>query len=131
LRFIPAWLSFGHWLLGHTMTKHQKSFHKYSAVSLLCVSVFFFCCMSCVAFHPRSLQDAKDMIGVSAITSLVLTLWWIYCWFTGSVSIRSVTIDRKSEPKTYRLAMLGFLIFDLAFLVSIILNLYVVYKHAA
>jgi len=87
--------------------------------------------MSYVASHPRSQKDAQDMAGVSAIASLVFSLWWIYCWFSGSVSIRSVTIERKSEPKTYRLAMLGFLIFALAFLSSLVLNLYVVYRHAA
>jgi len=113
------------------MTKHQKSFHRYSAVSLLCVSVFVFCCMSFVALHAKSIKDARDMAGVSAVASVIFSLWWIYCWFAGSVSIRSVTIERKSEPKTYRLAMLGFLIFALAFLSSLILNLYVVYRRAA
>jgi len=87
--------------------------------------------MSFVALHAKSLKDARDMAGASAVVSVVFSLWWIYCCFAGSVSIRSVTIERKSEPKTYRLAMLGFLIFDLAFLSSLILNLYVVYRHAA
>ena len=113
------------------MTKHQKSFHRYSAVSLLCASVFLFCCMSFVSIHPKSLKDARDMAGVSGVASMVFSLWWIYCWFAGSVSIRSVTIERKSEPKTYRLAMLGFLIFALSFLTSVVLNLYVIHKHAA
>ena len=113
------------------MTKHEKSFHRYSAVSLLCLSVFVFCCMSFVALHAKSLKDARGMAGVSAVASVVFSLWWIYCWFTRSVSIRSVTIERKSEPKTYQLAMLGFLIFDLAFLSSLVLSIYVLYKHAA
>ena len=71
------------------------------------------------------------MAGVSAIASLVFSLWWVYCWFAGSVSIRSVTIERRSEPKTYHIAMLGFLIFDLAFLASLILNVYVLHRQAA
>ena len=87
--------------------------------------------MSFVALHAKTIKDARDMAGVSAVASVVFSLWWIYCCFTGSVSIRSVTIERKSEPKTYRIAMIGFLMFALAFLSSLILNLYVVYRHAA
>jgi hypothetical protein len=113
------------------MPKDQNSFHRYSAVSLLCVSVLVFFCMSSVAIYPKSLKDAQDMAGVSAVTSAFFTAWWIFCWFAGSVSVRWVTIERKSEPRTYRLAMLGFLIFDLAFLASLILNLYVSHRPAA
>ncbi len=113
------------------MTERQKSFHRYSAVSMLCVSVLVFFCMSFVAIHAKRPRDAQGMAGVSALACVFFTLWLIYCWLVGSVSIRSVTIERKSELKTYRLAMLGFLILDLAFLASVVLNLYVLHRHAA
>src|SRR6516225_6337127 len=98
--------------------------YRYSAVSLLCGSVFVFFCMSSVAIHHKSLKDAQIMAGVSLVASAFFSIWLIFCWFAGSVSIRCATIERRFEPRTYQLAMLGFLIIDLAFLASLILNLY-------
>jgi len=118
-------------LLSSAMRKHHKSIHRFSAVSLLCSSVVVFCVMINFGFHPRSIKEARDMAELSGFASLLFSLWWFCCWHDGSMSIRSLTIERKSEPKTYRLAMLGIAIFDLAFLVSLILSLYVLRKHAA
>ena len=113
------------------MTKHQNSFHRSSAVAVLCMSVFLFCVMIYAGLRPKNVQQVEQAAGVSGFAVAVFSLWWIFCWFSGSVSIRSVTIERKSEPKTYRLAMLGFLILDLAFLTFLLLSLHTLHTHAA
>jgi uncharacterized membrane protein len=113
------------------MTNHQKSSHRFSAISLLCVSVVTFCCMCFVTFHTISKEDARDMVLISAIASLVFSLWSIYNCKVGRVSIRSVKIDRKSEPSSFRLAMLGYLIIDSAFWICLIWSSYVLFRRAA
>ena len=70
------------------------------------------------------------MAVISAIDLLVFSLMWIYYWKVGYVSTRSEMIKRESEPKAYRLAMLGFLIVNLAFLVSLIWCFSMLFRHA-
>lgn len=113
------------------MTEHQKAFHRRSATGLLVVSVFVFCCMIIASVHATKQKDAGGMAAVSAIASLVFSLIWICSWVDGRVSIRSVNIERKSEPNTYRLAMVAFLIIVLAFLVSLIWSSYVLLRPDA
>jgi hypothetical protein len=95
------------------------------------LGVFMFCCMSLASIHTTSQKDARGLATVSAIASVVFSLVWIYYWIVGCVSIRSVKIERKSEPKSYWLAMVGWLFVVLAFLMSLIFSSYVLYKHAA
>jgi len=89
------------------MPNHQFSFHRFSAVSLLCAGVVTFICMSVVASRIISQKDARDMVIVSAIASVGFTLWSVYNWKVGRVSIRSLVIEKKSQPSSYRLAMIG------------------------
>ena len=113
------------------MIRHQRSGHKVSAIMLLGLSVVVFYFMTSASMHTTSQQDVRNMVIVCAIASLIFALWWIFSWRAGRVSIRSVTIVRELEPDSYWLAMLGFLIFFLAFLVSLIHGCYVLFKHAA
>jgi uncharacterized membrane-anchored protein len=113
------------------MTKHQKTFHRTSAVMFLGLGLFIFCVMSLASIHTTSQKDARGLATISAIASLVFSFVWIYYLIDGCVSIRSVKIERKSEPKSYWLAMVGWLFVDLAFMVSLIWEAYVLYRHAA
>jgi hypothetical protein len=87
--------------------------------------------MSLASIHTTSQKDARGLATISAIASLVFSFVWIYYLIDGCVSIRSVKIERKSEPKSYWLAMVGWLFVDLAFMVSLIWEAYVLYRHAA
>jgi len=87
--------------------------------------------MSFMAFYVIRPKDAPDMLIISAITSFVFSLWSVYNWKVGRVSLRSVVIDRKSEPSSFRLAMIGYWIIDSGFWVCLIRSFYVVFKHAA
>ena len=95
------------------------------------LGVFMFGCMSFGAAHTTSQKDARGLATVSAIAALFFSFVWIYSWKVGRVTIRSVKIERKSEPRSYWLAMAGWLFIALAFLTSFVLSSYVLYRHAA
>jgi hypothetical protein len=71
------------------------------------------------------------MVIISAVSSSVFTLWSLYDWKVGRVSIRSLVIERKSQPSNYRIAMIGYWIIDSGFWVLLIRSCYVLFKPAA
>ena len=97
----------------------------------LASGVATFCCMSVVSMHTTSQTDAYKMVVLSAIASVVFSSMLIYSWKAGHVSIRSVTIERRFEQKNYWLAMIGFLISDLAFLMTLIWSFHVLHRYTA
>jgi hypothetical protein len=71
------------------------------------------------------------MVIISAVASVVFTLWSVYNWKVGRVSIRSLVIEQKSHPSSYRLAMIGYWIIDSGFWLLLIRSSYVLFKPAA
>jgi hypothetical protein len=114
------------------MTKRQRAFHKASATMMLCIGLLALFGMIGLLVHlDHDQKNARSLGVIFGVVSLACGMWVFICWKTKSVVIRSVEIERKSEPDSYWRAMLGYSIITLAFVVAMIWELYVSFRHAA
>ena len=104
--------------------------NRYMAFGMLAVALtvgwFFF-----HKFPSARQSDASGMVVISGVASIIFSAYLILSWKRKWVWVRSSRIIRSADPFSYWIAMLGFGLVALVFLLMFAWSCYVLSKPSA